>query len=446
MGEGVSPSPHRNGFPVDHSFVISDPLARELGLPQVFSLIFVFRSREHVYCVVLVSSPWEHIYYGGSILPFFLLEIGDGSLVPGSREHGSDPLPKDHGTGRCFLTVFMIPKSWVSDPGFHSLSTPSTPSLGLFLRSDMGGGCLTGNIALGLATKGSGYCCPDQVEGDLGGPDLWIVPSTPFCFRFAKSVDDKGINGGSRSESVAPILSDGRHNLLNFGASFPMGLNRASYVAKAAAEAIDASADTADAIDVASRRDSTFASAAVFGQQFLGLIGGNPTQASWIETLNPDDVMPTVANSGVRLIQMPSYGLSGLLSTGVEPGSPDPVVGRKDRRFVGNESSMAKEAIGTATEFDPDPFVGVGNGRGRCKASGSVIARMDGDAFGLYVTKFLGTFYSDERAESIHFPVMYPVGIVLVILLQPGSSILVLVIIIRSELLSARWVLFGQAA
>ena len=71
---------------------------------------------------------------------------------------------------------------------------------------------------------------------------------------------------------------------------------------------------------------------------------------------------------------------------------------------------------------------------------------MDGDAVGLYVTKFLGTYYSDGRAESIHFPVMYPVGIVLVILLQPGSSILVFVIIIRSELLSARWVLFGQAA
>ena len=94
MGEGVSPSLHRNGFPVDHSHVISDPFAREFGLPQVFSLISVSRSREHVYCVVLVPSPWELIYYGRSILPFFLSENGDGSSVPDSRELGSDPFPK----------------------------------------------------------------------------------------------------------------------------------------------------------------------------------------------------------------------------------------------------------------------------------------------------------------------------------------------------------------
>ena len=178
-----TPSLHRNGYPVGHSLVISDPLARELGLLQVFSLISVSRSREHVYCVVLVSSPWEDIYYGGSILPVFLSEIC-------SREHGSVPFPKDQGTGRCFLTVFVIPKSWVTDPGFHSLSTPSSWSLGLLLRSDLGGGCLMSNVAFRLATKGSGYCWPDQVEGDMGGPDLWILPSTPLCCRFAKSVDD----------------------------------------------------------------------------------------------------------------------------------------------------------------------------------------------------------------------------------------------------------------
>ena len=82
-------------------------------------------------------------------------------------------------------------------------------------------------------------------------------------------------------------------------------------------------------------------------------------------------------------------------------------------------------------EFDPDPVVGVGNGSGRCKASGSVIARMDGA--GIVLSRRLG-------GVPIHFPVIYPFGIVLVIVLPPRSSILVLVIVIRSESSSARWV------
>ena len=86
----------RNGFPVGHSLEISDPFARELGLSQVSSLISVSLSREHVYCVVFVPFTREHIYNGGSILPIFRSEIGDGSSVPGIREHGSDPFLKDH--------------------------------------------------------------------------------------------------------------------------------------------------------------------------------------------------------------------------------------------------------------------------------------------------------------------------------------------------------------
>ena len=74
---------------------------------------------------------------------------------------------------------------------------------------------------------------------------------------------------------------------------------------------------------------------------------------------------------------MPSYGSLGLLSTGVEPGSPDPVVGKKGRRFVGKESSTGKEATKEAMEFGPDPVVGVGKGSGRCKASISYSYKID---------------------------------------------------------------------
>ena len=48
MGEGVSLSLPRNGFPVGLNIEISDPFARELGLYQVSSLISVFLSRELV--------------------------------------------------------------------------------------------------------------------------------------------------------------------------------------------------------------------------------------------------------------------------------------------------------------------------------------------------------------------------------------------------------------
>ena len=96
MGEGVSPSLPRNGSPVGHRLEISDPFARELGLSEVVSLISVSLSREHVYCVIFVPFPREHTYYGGSILPVFRSEIGEGSSVPGTREHGSDPFPKGH--------------------------------------------------------------------------------------------------------------------------------------------------------------------------------------------------------------------------------------------------------------------------------------------------------------------------------------------------------------
>ena len=47
MGEGVSLSLPRNGFPVGHGFEISDPFARELGLSQVVSLISVSLSRDY---------------------------------------------------------------------------------------------------------------------------------------------------------------------------------------------------------------------------------------------------------------------------------------------------------------------------------------------------------------------------------------------------------------
>ena len=71
MGEGVSPSLPRYGFPVGHSLEISDPFAREIGLSQVSSLISVSLSRELVYCVVFDPFPREHNYYGGSILSIF---------------------------------------------------------------------------------------------------------------------------------------------------------------------------------------------------------------------------------------------------------------------------------------------------------------------------------------------------------------------------------------
>ena len=46
----------RNGFPVGHNLVISDPFARDLGLSQVFfSLISVSLSREHGYLIPFSS-------------------------------------------------------------------------------------------------------------------------------------------------------------------------------------------------------------------------------------------------------------------------------------------------------------------------------------------------------------------------------------------------------
>ena len=100
----------------------------------------------------------------------------------------------------------MIPKSWVSDAGSHSVPTPSKGSLGLLLRSDLDGGCLPGNLALGLL-NGSGYSWPDQVEGDKGGPDLWILPTTPFCRRFSKRVYDL-LTSSSFADSITVILVD----------------------------------------------------------------------------------------------------------------------------------------------------------------------------------------------------------------------------------------------
>ena len=109
MGEGVSLSLRRNGFPVGHNLEISDPFTRELGLSQVSSLISVSFSREHVYCVGFVPFPRENIYYGGNILPIFRSEFGDGSSVPGTREHGSDPFPKDHDFFGRFLMRVPVP-------------------------------------------------------------------------------------------------------------------------------------------------------------------------------------------------------------------------------------------------------------------------------------------------------------------------------------------------
>ena len=63
MGEGVSLSLPGKGVPRDN----------------------------HLSCVVLVPSSREHIYYGGCIL-----SISAVISVPGTREHGSDPFPKDH--------------------------------------------------------------------------------------------------------------------------------------------------------------------------------------------------------------------------------------------------------------------------------------------------------------------------------------------------------------
>ena len=59
MGEGVSFSLPRNGFPVCHSLEISDPFARELGLSQVYSLIYVSLSRELVSLVGRNSSVYQ---------------------------------------------------------------------------------------------------------------------------------------------------------------------------------------------------------------------------------------------------------------------------------------------------------------------------------------------------------------------------------------------------
>ena len=116
---------------------------------------------------------------------------------------------------RCFLMVFVIPKSWVSDPGYHLVSTPTLTlrSLGLHLRSDLGGGCLTSTVALGLATYGSEYCCPDPVEGGRGGPDLRILPTTSF----ARKVDEllttlSGVLGLDIASIVASITGRTSHD------------------------------------------------------------------------------------------------------------------------------------------------------------------------------------------------------------------------------------------
>ena len=45
--------------------------------------------------------------------------------------------------GGCFLTNFVLHKSWVPDPGSHSMPTLTTRSLGLLLSSNLGGSCLT---------------------------------------------------------------------------------------------------------------------------------------------------------------------------------------------------------------------------------------------------------------------------------------------------------------
>ena len=101
----------------------------------------------------------------------------------------------------------------------------------------------------------------------------------------------------------------------------------------------------------ASRRGSTYAGAAVTGRQIPGFTGGFPSQASRIVTPDPGDrdglsvgphvgrdATPTVENFSVYTNQIPSYGSPDLLITGVEPGSPDQVMGRSIHR---NRSATA---------------------------------------------------------------------------------------------------------
>ena len=392
-------------------------------------------------------------------MPIFRSEIGDGSSVPGTREHGSDPLSKDHDffvesnmlrlKGASRVDIGAVFPAQASRIGMPKAGAPVqkwvSPSLAK--KGKAVGGSLPSGLRVadrsdtGLAKKSSkrvrsvvifreGGSLADSAVAEL---QVSVTSSKPFRKRVlvAFTNADNGdllplyqkrnnplvrlfkvrfepgfpdlvngkieimLEGFADSVSATVIFGKDGALMVTSGASFTMGSNRASYVAKDT-DAINASADIADAIDAASRWGSTFAGAALSGRQSPGLIGGNFTQVSRIETPDLDDVTPTVAN-----------------------------------QFAGKESSKEKEAIGKVVEFGPDPVVGVGNGSGRCKASGSVIARMDGA--GIVLFRRLG-------GVPIHFPVIYPFGIVLVIVLPPRSSILILVIVIRSESLSARWV------
>ena len=81
MGEGVSLSPHGKGVP---------------GASHLPAVISVSTTRDHDSYVVFVSFSREHSYLDGCILLVYRSANGAGFLVPDTREHGSDPFPRDH--------------------------------------------------------------------------------------------------------------------------------------------------------------------------------------------------------------------------------------------------------------------------------------------------------------------------------------------------------------
>ena len=95
----VSLSIPRNGSPVGDNIEVSVPFAREFGISQGFSLIFVSLSREHVSLCersssVALTNRGHHIQKGVSPSLTQKRDIDDGSLFPtGLRgEDSSDPL------------------------------------------------------------------------------------------------------------------------------------------------------------------------------------------------------------------------------------------------------------------------------------------------------------------------------------------------------------------
>ena len=210
MEEGVSPSLPQHGFPDVNHFVVSVSFSREHGFSGSFPVSFFvsgsfyggsnFLHTSHTTPFSLVISiPFTraHVTSGGNYRPVFRVAIGAGTLfhkwsdIDGGSTHSANRLETDMSgevpsrnmgegrsaasflvrglvgmaivalrtdvvcavlarassdPGRCFVPVFMIPKSWVLESCFHSLltPTPTTWSLGMLLSSYLGGGCFYG--------------------------------------------------------------------------------------------------------------------------------------------------------------------------------------------------------------------------------------------------------------------------------------------------------------